>query len=290
VSWIQRSKRLFGSLLVASAAIVGAVGLFLLAVLPAMEWSLGTDASATGMLRRTGVLICVLLAYWGVVRWYERRRADELRVAPANIAVGALSGAALISITSMILFAAGIYAVAAYRGLQGDLLGVAWTIVIAATVEEILFRGVLFLALERACGSVAALWLQSLVFSVLHIANLDDGIGAAEMVMSVLSGTLIGAFWTLVFMLSRNIWVAAANHAAWNFAVVLTGLPRSGLDDWRSLAPFESRYHGPNWLSGGQVGPEDSIITVVLVTIAVLAMALVARRSGKFAVAGQVRD
>lgn len=282
MQWIGRSKRLLGSLLVASVAIAGTVALYLWAVLPVIEWVVSADTATTGMLRRSGVLACVVLAYWAVTRWYEKRRADELRLSPLGIAAGALSGAALISVTSLVLFAVGTYEVTAYRGLQSDLLGVAWTIVIAATIEEILFRGVLFLALERACGSVAALWLQSLLFSVLHIANLDDQMGATEMLMSVLSGTLIGAFWTLVFILSRSIWVAAANHAAWNFAVVLTGLPLSGLDDWRSIAPFTSIHHGPNWLSGGQVGPEDSIITVVLVALTVAAMARVGRANQCF--------
>jgi hypothetical protein len=87
----------------------------------------------------------------------------------------------------------------------------------------------------------------------------------------------------MVFVVSRNLWVAAANHATWNFTIVLTGVPLSGLEDWLRLAPFASVYRGPDWLTGGQFGPEASVVTMVLLTAAAVAMWTLAGAKGRLA-------
>lgn len=278
----QNIKQLVVKLLVATTAIVIAIALFRWALLPAMQWLFQLEDNTVAIVRRAGIFACVVLAYWAYVRFYEKRQAAELRIAPLGIVAGACSGAAIIALISLLLFTFGIYEIKSYLGLEHALLGVAGVILVAATIEEIVFRGVLFLALEKAWGTVPALWLQSLLFSVLHIANVDPQIGAAELVMTVISGTLLGAFWTLIFIQSRNIWVVTANHAAWNFAIVLTGLPLSGLDEWTAFAPIESSYQGPNWLSGGAVGPEDSIVTVIAVTGIMIGLVFWAKKTNKF--------
>ena len=282
VFWNQRVKQLVAKLLVATTAIVIAVVVFRWGLLAGIQSLFQLDESTVTVIRRMGLFCCVVLTYWAYVSFYEKRQASELRPAPIRIAAGAFFGAAVITLVSLILFATGVYQLQAYHGFNTALLGVAGVILVAATIEEVVFRGILFQALEQTWGTVPALWLQSLLFSVLHIANLDTAMGTAELVMTVISGTLIGAFWTLVFIQSRNLWVVSLNHAAWNFAVVLTGLPLSGLDDWGSVAPVESTYHGPNWLTGGGVGPEDSVITVVVVTILLVVMVLWARKTQRF--------
>ena len=83
----------------------------------------------------------------------------------------------------------------------------------------------MFRILEDAWGSLPALWLQSLFFAVLHIANVVDRASTTELITTVVSGTLVGALWTLIFIYSRSLWVAGTNHAAWNFVIVLSGAP-----------------------------------------------------------------
>lgn len=226
-----------------------------------------------------------MLAYWGVVRFTERRAVAELHVAPGAIALGAMTGAALISITTLSLFATGIYEVTSMRGFHAGLAGVAGLIFVAAVLEEIIYRCVLFRLLEEAWGTVPALWLQSLVFAVMHLGNVE-GAGQVAALTTVISVTLIGAFWALVFVHTRNLWVVGANHAAWNFSIILTGLPLSGLEDWRSLAPIESRYNGPDWLTGGVFGPEDSVITIGVMCVCVALLLAAAHRRNRIVRAG----
>lgn len=69
----------------------------------------------------------------------------------------------------------------------------------------------------------------------------------------------------LDFACVGSLWKAGLHHTLWNLAIVVTEIPLSGLEDWRAAAPLASRYHGPGWLTGGAFGPENSLITVVVV-------------------------
>jgi uncharacterized protein len=257
-----------GKMLFVLATIIGAMHSFRLLLLPQIQSAFDLGDVDTSAVRRVGILLVVILAYWAVVRLIEKRAIVELRFAPRGIVLGALSGAALISVTTLSLFAAGIYEVTAVRGLQSGLLGVGSVILIAAMLEEVMFRGVLFRMLENIWGTLPALWIQSLLFSLPHLENVE-GAGFVASLTTVISGMLIGAFWALVFVHTRNLWIVGMNHAAWNFAIMLTGLPLSGLEDWRKWAPFESRYNGPDWLTGGAFGPEDSALTIGVIAVCV---------------------
>ena len=287
---IRPAKQALLRLVVALAAIVGAVQLVRLLLLPAIQSVFHPGDAMTSGLRRTGIFLFAILAYWTYVRLFEKRRASELRIAPLPIALGAISGSLLIAIAMLLMFALGAYDVSAYRGLQGGLLGVAGLIVIAAVLEEIIYRCILFRILENAFGTLPALWLQSLVFALMHIANIEDRASTQEVLTTVVAGTLIGAFWTLVYVHTRNLWVVAANHAAWNYTIILAGVPLSGIEGWRGLAPLASECRdpacGPTWLTGGVFGPEDSLVTIALVAASVLAMLYWARRKHRLMLAG----
>jgi hypothetical protein len=219
-----------GKLLLALATVSGAMHLFRLLLLPQIQSAFHLGEADTSAVRRVGILLVVILAYWAVVRLIERRPIVELRFASRGIVLGALSGAMLISVTTLSLFAAGIYEVTAVRGFQSGLLSVGGVILIAAMLEEVMFRGVVFRMLESIWGTLPALWIQSLVFALPHLENVE-GAGLVASLTTVISGMLIGAFWALLFVHTRNLWIVGVNHAAWNFAIVLTGLPLSGLEE-----------------------------------------------------------
>ncbi len=269
-----------GKILLVLAAIIVAMHSFRLLLLPQIQSVFHLDDAAVSAVRRTGILLVVIMAYWAVVRLIEKRAIVELRFAPVGVLLGALSGAALISIATLSLFAAGIYELTAVRGLQSGLLGVAGFILVAAMLEEVAFRGVLFRMLESAWGTVPALWLSSLLFSLQHMGNVDDA-GPVVLLTMFVSTTLTGALWTMVFVHTRNLWIVGANHAAWNYSILLTGLPLSGLEDWREIAPFESGYNGPDWLTGGAFGPETSALTMGLIVVCLAVLFHEARKRNR---------
>lgn len=265
------ARSTFLRLLVAGLAILVAVAAVVVGV-RAVEAAWGLDPAVASATRRVGVVLAALGAYRASCRWSEGRQTPELSVSPAAIAAGGLAGVAWIAVPLAIVYAAGGYEVTAVRGVMPALGGTFVVIVVAAFLEELVFRAVLFRILEAWAGTTTAMALSVVAFALAHLGNSDGVVTPAEDVMGVVSSLVVGALWTLVYAWSRNLWVVTANHALWNFTIILTGLTLSGIDDWRMLGPVASRYAGPMWLTGGAFGPESSAVTLVWVAgwIAVL--------------------
>lgn len=269
---LRPARQVAPRLLMAYAAFFATLTSFRLLLLPAIQHLFHTGDATTSFVRRTGLFCFFLLGYWVYVRTVEKRRVDELRPRPLGMAVGGLAGAGAIALPMTVLYAGGAYAMTAWRGPDPGLAGVACVIVIAALMEELVFRGILFRLLETGWGTVPAMWLSSIVFALTHIDNLDGHASPWAVATTLLSCTLLGAIWCLMFVHTRNLWVSTANHAAWNYTILLSGLPLSGIEDWRKMAPLASAYNGPDWLTGGAFGPEDSVLTLVLVVVALVVL------------------
>lgn len=262
------------------AMVVGALLAVRQGLVPALEAVFAPDPATVSLLRRSGIFLAVLLAYAAWRRWVLPGPGRDLRFRPLAVLGGALGGAAQVSLVTLAGFAAGYYVVVAAPGASPALLGVAGMILVAAFLEEVLYRGVLFGTLEDGMGSAAAMWLQALVFAAMHLSNAPAS--AVELATTLVAGTLLGAMWAALYAWTRSLWVVAAHHACWNFAIILTGLPLSGLGDWRGLAPVESAYRGPPWLTGGVFGPEDAPVCLVVVAVSLWWIVRQARRSGRW--------
>ncbi len=273
--------RMLGSLLLGGVAILGPILIFRQGLLPLIEGVCHPGPELLSVLRRTGILLTAVAGYWAFVHWHERREATELHLRPIQLLLGGVSGAALVALPMAVLFALGIYERVLFRGASSALLAVATLIGIAAILEELVYRCLLFRLLERAWGTQLALVVQAVVFALQHLENVAQG-GISDAVTTLISVTLVGMLWGAVFVLARNLWVVAANHAAWNFTILLAGLPLSGIEDWRKLAPLESRFAGPDWLTGGMFGPESSLLVMASTTVAVVLLLRAGRRRGSF--------
>lgn len=257
---MTRVRSLFAGLLqlVVGGLVVNGVMLAVrFGIEPALTAALSLDDAAASLVRRGGIFLAVLGGYAAFVRLYERRAPDELRLRPLWLLAGAASGASVTLATILVLLATGHYHVIAYRGWTqaGGVLG---PILLAAFLEEVTFRALLFRIVEERAGTLWALAVSSLVFCVSHVAN--GGFG----VISLVSVTLAGVMWACVFAATRNLWVASAHHAFWNAVIFLSGIPLSGSEEWRAAAPFVTEYRGNVLWTGGAFGPEDSIVNIVL--------------------------
>ncbi|MEQ1503940.1 MAG: CPBP family intramembrane glutamic endopeptidase [Myxococcota bacterium] len=114
--------------------------------------------------------------------------------------------------------------------------------------------------LAAAVGPGAALAAVTVVFGLALVGNVDGTL--ADAVGTFAGAAAVGALWTALYAATENLWVSTANHALWNFGIVLSGLSLSGTDDWRAVAPFESAYAGPAWATGGAFGPESSAVVI----------------------------
>src|SRR5690606_16185158 len=130
---------------------------------PAPEW--------LSALRRAGILVAAIAGYWAYTHWYEKREASELRLRPIRLMLGGASGAGLVAIPIAMLFALDAYELVLFRSASPALLGVAVLIGIAATLEELIYRCLLFRLLERSWGTGVALVVQSVIFALAHLEN-----------------------------------------------------------------------------------------------------------------------
>lgn len=244
-------------LAIASACLVGAIAAYRLLVHPMLESGLSLGKEAASAVRRVGILAAMVLSYWGFVHFYERRLPQELAPRWKWMLLAAAAGSASIGVTILTLFATGHYQIVASHGF-GSVGGILGLLAVAAVLEEIAFRGILFRLMEERIGTRAALVGSAIVFGVVHLSN--HGTSA----ITAITVTLAGLMWAGVYVLTRNIWVTAAHHCFWNATIALVGLSLSGEEDLRALAPFESVTHGSVLWTGGGFGPEDSLVNVLV--------------------------
>lgn len=232
-----------------------------LGVVPLIALTFDPSEEHLSLIRRGLMLVAFVVGFWAYVRLAERRPATELGLAPKTIAFWIAAAALMIGLPLVLLYLTGAYTLVAVAGPDG-MLGVGLTILAAAMFEEIVFRGVLFAIVWRHFGVWPALLIPSLIFSALHIFN-DNWGGWTPLI----AGLAIGIFWSLVYVRTGNVWAVGLNHAAWNYTIFATGLPLTGQEDWRALAPLQTDLTGPDWLTGGLAGPEDSWPVVAMVII-----------------------
>tara|TARA_R110002124_G_scaffold244993_1_gene410178 strand:- start:70 stop:963 length:894 start_codon:yes stop_codon:yes gene_type:complete len=273
---LKTATRAIAQIAAALIAVALMAALTRLALLPFLQNLLQLDEATLGYVRRGLMLTAFILGYWGYVRWVEKRPATELSPAPAKTLLTGMGGAALIGLPVAALYFTGTYQLVGV-GRLGGMAGVAMVIMAAAMFEEIVFRGIGFGIVERHFGSWPALFVPTIIFSAAHIFNAHWGGW-----LSFATGVTIGGIWTLTYMLTRDLWAVALNHALWNFTIFATGLPLTGMQDWRELAPLRSEFSGPDWVSGGMAGPEDTVLMLAVSSLATVVLLVIALRRGLF--------
>ena len=196
-----------------------------------LSYGLG-DARALGRFLRGAV--------WGVVL-LSMLVAGALATGHAAIAWGDLDGAS-----------AAAYGVVYALGLT-----------IVALAEEMLLRGYLQVTLARLIGFWPSACVLSLAFGLMHGGN------PGESRLGLVSAMLIGAVLCLCLRRSGSLWWGIGFHAAWDWAqVFLWGTPVSGFVFEGRLMKTQA-LGDPLW-SGGDTGPEGSLLILPILALAVL--------------------
>ncbi len=219
----------------------------------------------------------IVLAYWILVRFVERRRevADfATRGWLAELGGGFGAGIVLFSLVFGIILALGGYRIVGTNSPSVLLLPLA-TSLLTGLVEETLFRGIFFRLMERLFGSWIALALSGALFGAAHLANPNATLFAG-IAIALEAGIMLAA----LYMLTRRLWAAIGLHAAWNFAQgALYGIPVSGFQQVGLLRPSVS---GSTLLTGGAFGAEASLTAVIVDTLFGVALLVLAYRRGNF--------
>jgi hypothetical protein len=124
-----------------------------------------------------------------------------------------------------------------------------------------------------SAGFWEAAWLTSTFFGYIHTLN------PGETWLGVFATAAIGFVFCVSVRLTGSAWWAIGFHAAWDWAqTFFYGTPDSGLQPRGHL--FSSTASGSAFWSGGNTGPEGSVLILPAVLLIVLALiAVYGRRS-----------
>jgi len=127
--------------------------------------------------------------------------------------------------------------------------------------EEFLLRGYSQWVLTKGMHFWPTAALLSAGFGLLHGSN------PGETKAGLIAAALIGFFFCLTLRRTGDLWWAIGFHMSWDWGEsYLYSVPDSG-----TVLPghlLNSSFHGPNWLTGGSVGPEGSLLVfIVLVAL-----------------------
>lgn len=216
----------------------------------------------------------VVMAYRGFIRLTERRPIVELflRGAGQEFGIGVAIGAAAVAATVGLLAASGSYRIASFNPWSATVYGPLAEMLFVGVMEEIVFRALLFRITEKALGTVAALIISAVLFSLAHLGGEISLIG---LVNTALAGLMLSGAW----MVTRRLWLCIGIHAAWNyvlgsvFSIAVSGHPAKG---W-----IVGVLSGPDWVTGGAYGLEQSVWTTLVMTIVFVLLLRRASRTGQ---------
>lgn len=235
---------------------------------------LNLSIELTRMIRYSLDFFVLLVTYVVFIKCYEKRIVWEFSSKSLffDFLVGFWGAFACFSLIICIFFLGNFYSV---TGIQLSFQNLIFPFVILmlwSTLEEIMYRGILYRIIEERCGTYPALFCSSLLFGLAHLLN--DNANYAAAISTGLGGLLLG----IQFNIFKRLWFPIFFHLGWNYTQVFWGMTVSGVDELIPYSIINSRLDGPVWLTGGDFGPENSIITMILTCILFLMFFYWARR------------
>jgi uncharacterized protein len=229
------------------------------------------------LVKRLGALLLtavIFIAYTSYVRSIEQRVATELSTPRAvrELGAGMLLGALLLALTIGVLAVLGVYQVTGSNG-WAPVIATVPAFILAAVLEEVVMRGIVFRILEQWLGSWIALACSAALFGLLHLLNPGATLLNAGAIM-LEAGVMLAA----AYMLTRRLWLCIGIHFAWNFTQ--GGIFSAAVSGGVTTGLLQARFVGPQWLTGGAFGAEASVVAVVVCGAAGVLLLLAAIRRG----------
>jgi len=180
--------------------------------------------------------------------------------------VGSLSGFLAIGGTLFAMFLLHGFRITGFalhgKAILYSTTGWAIAFLMVGLFEESLNRGYLQYTLASGIGFWPAAFVMSGFFAFGHAFN------PHETLAGVASVALFGLLLCLFLRRTGNLWCAIGFHAAYDWGQTLFGVPDSGITPYHNL--FNSTFSGPQWLTGGIVGPEASVLTPIALALVAL--------------------
>lgn len=218
-------------------------------------------------------VLVLLLGYYYLFRLYDKRKITELSLQylPKELPAGFALGFLTISISIFILYVLDYYQ---FQGiaLSNYSLRLFGLLVVAALIEDLFVRGIIIRECENWLGTHVTLVI-GMLFEMDHLFNPNANL------FSVLFILIWGFTMAILYVYTKRIWLPFFFHVGWNFAQPFYGSHLTGLDDMGSI--IQSKFNGPELLTGGAVGVEGSIFTTVFLLLIGVTLYVRAKKEGK---------
>lgn len=221
-----------------------------------------------------GVSIIVLLAaYYYLFRFYDKRKITELSIKYLlkEMFGGFFFGFFTISLSIFILYLLGYYQAISISTSHYSIKFFT-VLMFAALVEDLFHRGLIIRVCENWLGTNLALVIGMLV-EMQHIFNPNSNL------FSLFFYMIWGFTMAMMFIYTKRIWLSFFFHLGWNFSQPFYGSNLTGLNDMGSI--IQSKFNGPELLTGGAVGIEGSIFTASFLLLIGIIFYYRAKREGK---------
>ncbi len=218
--------------------------------------------------------LVLLAAYYFLFRFYDKRKITELSIKylPKEIFGGFFFGFFTISLSIFILYLLGYYQAISISTAHYSIKFFT-VLMFAALVEDLFHRGLIVRVCENWLGTHLTLVIAMLVELQQHFYNPNFNLFSHFL-------TLIWGFtMAMMFVYTKRIWLPFFFHLGWNFSQPFYGSNLTGLNDMGSI--IQSKFNGPELLTGGAVGIEDSIITLSFLLFIGIALYYLAKKEGK---------
>ncbi|HTS44524.1 MAG TPA: CPBP family intramembrane glutamic endopeptidase [Puia sp.] len=218
-----------------------------------------------------------LVAYIFLFRFYEKRKITELSrsALPGNAGAGFLTGLILQSLIVLVIYIFANYSILRINPVSSLLPALA-TAFTAGIVAEIVIVGIFFRLAEEKLGTLITLLIMMIFFCIMH-SGAKGATVISVLAVIVNAGILLPA----AFIFTRTLWFPMFLHFAWDFAEPgIYGGVNPGNSVQQSL--FSSKINGPDFLTGGALGPQNSIQSILLCLVLALFFLGAAKRQNKF--------
>ena len=145
-------------------------------------------------------------------------------------------------------------------------------LIFAALVEDLFHRGLILREMENWLGSNIAIVIAMIV-ELQHIFNPNSDL------FSLFLYLIWGFTMAMMFIYTKRIWLPFFFHLGWNFAQPFYGSNLTGTTDMGSI--IQSTFTGPELLTGGVFGIENSIFTTFFLLFIGLVFYYLAKKEGK---------
>lgn len=242
-------------------------------VLKPVFFSIIQDKSIAAPIIHCISMLVLLASYYYLFRFYDKREITELSTKHLlkEMFGGFLFGFLTISLSIFILYLLGSYEVIGFSTAHYSIKFFT-VLLFAALVEDLFHRGLIVRVCENWLGTHLTLVIAMLV-ELQHVNNPHSNI------FSFFYYLIWGYTMGMLFIYTKRIWLPFFFHIGWNFSQPFYGSNLTGTSDMGSI--IQSKFTGPDFLTGGAVGIEDSIFTAAFLLLIGIIFYYRAKREGK---------